>query len=107
VGVVEDNPGVVMPGMVGALAHGDRGMTELEVMERLNKVFAGLFRRDDLVLQPATTAADVPGWDSFKQIEIVVAVEEHFQVKLRTREIVRLRNIGDLVALIAGNPQAS
>ena len=82
-------------------------MTEPEVMQRLHKVFAEIFRRDDLVLQPATTAADVPGWDSFKQIEIVVAVEEHFHIKLRTREIVRLRNIGDLVALVASNPQAS
>jgi acyl carrier protein len=82
-------------------------MTEPEVMQRLHKIFAELFRRDDLALQPGTTAADVPGWDSFKQIEIIVAVEAHFQVKLRTRDIIRLRNIGDLVALVVGNPQAS
>jgi acyl carrier protein len=82
-------------------------MTEPEVMERLNKVFAEIFRRDDLALQPAMTAADVPGWDSFKQIEIVVAVEERFHVKFRTREIIRLRNIGDMVALIASKLCAS
>ena len=81
-------------------------MTEPEVMERLNAIFAEIFARDDIVLLPTTTAADVPGWDSFKQIEIVVAVEERFNVRLRTRERDRLRNVGDLAALIVSKVQA-
>jgi acyl carrier protein len=43
---------------------------------------------------------DVADWDSFKQIEIIIAVEELFSIKFRTRELDTLRNVGDLVELI-------
>jgi hypothetical protein len=32
-------------------------------------------------------AKDVEGWDSFKQVEIIVATQEAFGVKLTSREI--------------------
>jgi acyl carrier protein len=40
------------------------------------------------------------GWDSFKQIEIIMACEERFDIKFTTRELDSLRSLGDLVALI-------
>jgi acyl carrier protein len=50
--------------------------TELEVYRDLTEIFADVFVRDDIVLSPALTAKDVRGWDSFKQIEIIMACEE-------------------------------
>ncbi len=82
-------------------------MTEAEIYAALTDIFRETFENDDMVLTPGLSAKDVEGWDSFKQIEIVIAVEERFGIKLRTRDIVRLRNIGDLAALIATNPQVS
>jgi acyl carrier protein len=67
----------------------------------VGEIFAEVFLRDDLTLTPTTAAADIDGWDSFKQIEIVMAVEARFGIKLRTREIDGLRNVGDLIAVIA------
>ena len=46
-------------------------------------------------------AKDVPGWDSFKQIDIILAVEEKYRIKLNTRELDSLQNVGDLVRVIA------
>ena len=60
-----------------------------------------MFIRDDIVLSPELTAKGVQGWDSFKQIEIIIAAEERFGVKFRTREMDSLNNVGDLVQLIA------
>ncbi len=48
-----------------------------------------------------TTADRTEGWDSFNHINIVVAIEQHFGVKFKTAEIESLRNVGELVALIA------
>ena len=48
-----------------------------------------------------TTADQTEGWDSFNHINIVVAIEQHFGVKFKTAEIESLRNVGELVALIA------
>jgi acyl carrier protein len=67
----------------------------------LTEIFNDVFMVDDMKLTPELSAKDVAGWDSFKQIEIMVSVEERFGVKLNTREIDSLRNVGDLVAVIA------
>jgi acyl carrier protein len=75
-------------------------MTEADVYATLGKIFSEIFLREDMVLKATTNAADINGWDSFKQIEIVMAVEEQFGIKLQTREIDNLRNVGDLVTTI-------
>ena len=46
------------------------------------------------------TAADVPGWDSFKQVEIIMACEVRFGFSFTTREMDGLQRVGDLVRLI-------
>ncbi len=76
-------------------------MTEQEIYAALGEVFGDVFLRDDLTLTPDLSAKDVPGWDSFKQIEIVMATEQRFGIKLRTREIDGLKSVGDLAALIS------
>ena len=43
---------------------------EKQILIELTEILRDVFMRDDLVVSPATTADDVPGWDSFKQIEI-------------------------------------
>jgi acyl carrier protein len=75
-------------------------MTKDEIYSKLHEIFADIFMRDDLVLSPTLTARDVPGWDSFRQIEIIMSVEERFGIKLQTRDMDRLANVGDLVAVI-------
>lgn len=76
-------------------------MTEPEIYAGLTEVFNDVFLREDVRLTPATTAADIPGWDSFKQIEIIMATEERFDVKLSTQEIDGLNTVGDLAAVVA------
>jgi acyl carrier protein len=75
--------------------------TEGEIYPALTTIFHDVFLRDDLTLCAETNAKDVVGWDSFKQIEIIIAVEEHFGIKFRTRDMDSLNNVGDLVRLIA------
>lgn len=81
-------------------------MTEAEIYPALTEIFHEVFLRDDLELTPALTAKDVQGWDSFKQIEIVIATEERFGIKLATRELDKLQNVGDLVAVIAAKTKS-
>ena len=73
---------------------------EHEIYALLTEIFHDVFLRDDLVLTPELSAKDVRGWDSFKQIEVIMAVEERFEMQLNTREIDSLRNVGDLVRVI-------
>jgi acyl carrier protein len=81
-------------------------MDEDAIMRELTEIFREVFLRDDLVLQPSFTAKDVEGWDSFKHIEIIMAVEERFGVKMSTRELDSLKSVGDLIGLIKAKTPA-
>lgn len=75
--------------------------TEAEIYAGLTEIFNDVFMRDDMALTPALAAKDVQGWDSFKQIEIIMASEEKFGMKFTTRELDSLQNVGDLARVIA------
>lgn len=74
-------------------------MDEPGVYAALGEIFQEVFGRP-IQLRPDLTAADVPGWDSFKQIEILVASEEQFGFNFSSREIDNLRCVDDLVQVI-------
>ncbi len=71
------------------------------IYEALTEIFNDVFMTDDMKLTPELSAKDVSGWDSFKQIEIMVSIEERFGIKLNTREIDGLKNVGDLADIVA------
>ncbi len=75
-------------------------MTDAEIYAGLTEVFHDAFGDDSLVLTPQTAADQVPGWDSVKMVTIILGVEQHFDVRLRSREVDRLKNVGDLAELV-------
>ncbi len=75
-------------------------MLEAELYGELTEIFHDVFMRDDFSLNPGLTASDVQGWDSFKQIEIIIALEERYGIKFHTRELDSLHNVGDLARVV-------
>jgi acyl carrier protein len=76
-------------------------MSEADIYSFLTETFHDVFMREDIVLKPELSAKDVEGWDSFKQIEIILATEERFGIKFSTREVDSLQSVGDLVRLVS------
>ena len=76
-------------------------MTEAEIYAALDESFRDVFLRDDIAVTPELSSKDVAGWDSFKQIDIILAIEARYHVKFNTRELDSLHNVGDLVRVIA------
>jgi acyl carrier protein len=76
-------------------------MTEAEIYLAMGQIFAEVFRRADIVMSAQLSARDVAGWDSFKQVEIIMATEDKFDIQFTTAELDGLKNLGDLVRVIA------
>ncbi len=76
-------------------------MQESEIYDGLTVIFREVFADDDLTLSPSLKADDVPGWDSMKMVLILIATEERFGVRMRSREVDKLANVGDLANLIS------
>jgi acyl carrier protein len=70
------------------------------VYERLNHLFRDLLDDDGITLKADTTAADVEGWDSMVNVQLMVGVEQEFGVHLSAGQMQALRNVGELVSAI-------
>lgn len=81
-------------------------MTEDEIYQAFTEIFRDVLDNPELVIEAKTTAADIPEWDSFSHINLVVAIEMHFGVKFGSYEIERLENVGDMLALTLSKIQA-
>jgi acyl carrier protein len=71
-----------------------------DTWQHMQHVFRDIFDDEALDLQPETTAAGVEGWDSLTHIDLIVALEREFKIKFTTAEVTRLKNVGELAALI-------
>jgi acyl carrier protein len=73
---------------------------DAEIWKRVHDVFVRFFDDPGLTLNAATTAGDVPGWDSLANVELMVEIEEAFGIRFRTGEVAGLETVGELIALI-------
>ena len=71
-------------------------MDRNEVYDRLKSVFQDVFDKE-VSLSDVTTAADVPGWDSLNHITLIGAIEDEFDVKFPMKDVVHMKNVGELV----------
>ena len=70
------------------------------ISDKLKKVILEVLELDDFDMQDETTADQVPGWDSLNHINVILAVEKEYNLKFKGLEILRVKNIGELQALI-------
>ena len=75
-------------------------MTKEEVYERLNNVFRDFFDDDSIVLNDSTTAADIEDWDSLEHVNLIVAVEEEFSIRIPVGRVITMKNVGEMVDII-------
>ena len=69
--------------------------------EKLSNIFKVLFNRPDLELNDNLTAKDVPGWDSFNHVNLIINIEEEFGVRFSNDEVGGIQNVGNLKKLLA------
>jgi acyl carrier protein len=71
-----------------------------EIHARVQEIFRDVFDNDALEIGRATTVADIPEWDSLAQINLIVAMEKDFGIKVSLDDIDTLSNVGDMMDLI-------
>ena len=75
-------------------------MTREYVYEKMNEIFRNVFDDDSIVLDDETSADDIEDWDSLEQINLVVSIENEFEMMFDMNEIANLANVGEMVDLI-------
>jgi acyl carrier protein len=75
-------------------------VTRSELLAQLTQIFRENLGDENLALTTATTMRDIPGWDSAKTVLLILAVEQRFGIRLRSREIDSLRSIENWLDVI-------
>ena len=71
-----------------------------EILDRLNAIFQDVFDDDTLTVTRNTTAKDVEDWDSLSHITLIGAVEDEFRMKFSMKEVVEMKNVGEMAAIV-------
>lgn len=75
-------------------------MDRTEIFERLNDIFREVFDDDSITVTDTSVAADIDGWDSLTHITLLSAVEDEFGISFNMKDVVKMKNVGDMVDII-------
>ena len=66
----------------------------------VHEIFASVLRIPADSISDETSPENTPRWDSLQSINLVLALEEEFGVALGTRDIVEMKNVGLVKAVL-------
>ena len=75
-------------------------MDKEEITGKLKTVFEKVFQKKGLTITREMTAKAIEEWDSLRHIQLITDVETAFGIKFRLREVLSMKNVGDLIDLI-------
>ena len=76
-------------------------MQRVEIVEKLQSILISVLKLDSVIINDDLSAANVDGWDSLTHMVIITEIEKRFEVQFKIRELNKLTNMGNLIALIA------
>lgn len=76
-------------------------MNKDQILEEVQEIFREVLDNEEIMLNNATTADDVDEWDSLTHIQLIVAIEKHFNIRFTSREILSWQNVGEMIDCIA------
>ena len=81
-------------------------MTHLEITERLQIIFKNVFSAPDIQVTDDLNAEKVDRWDSLTHLTMIAEVENEFGVKFKLKELISMKNVGDMIRLIIEKKQS-
>ncbi len=72
----------------------------MSTIDVLTQVFRQVFDDPGITLKPETTANDVEGWDSLSHVNLIMAVENRFNIRFSQKEVMSFKNVGDLARCV-------
>ena len=72
----------------------------MNIQDKLQVIFREVFNESSLEINLTMNANDVDNWDSLSHMEMINQVEEQFGVKFKLKDLVKLKNVSDLIILI-------
>lgn len=72
----------------------------MNIKDELEEIMKATFGLQELGIKEDMTASDIEDWDSLSHIQLIASVEQKFHIKFTMKEILRMKNVGDIITLI-------
>jgi len=82
------------------VCEGETLMEKEEITGQLKSVFQKVLEENDISITREMTAKDIEKWDSLRHIQLINEVERAYGIKFKLREVLSMKNVGDLIDLI-------
>jgi acyl carrier protein len=69
--------------------------------ERLLKILASVFEIKEVNISLELKKDDIDSWDSLKQMDLVVSLEEGYGIVLEMEEIVKMNSVQSIVDILS------
>ncbi|MDD3692869.1 MAG: acyl carrier protein [Oscillospiraceae bacterium] len=73
------------------------------VLEKVKAILAGQFDVEEDAITPETNIADDLGADSLDVVDMLMSLEDEFDVEIPDEEIEKMQTVGDVVTYIEEN----
>jgi acyl carrier protein len=75
-------------------------MDSAAIVKDIQPIFRDILDLPDLQLTRQSNASNVEGWDSLAHVNIVMAIEKRYKIKIALGELQDLKNVGEMADLI-------
>ncbi len=75
-------------------------MNRDQIVADLTPLFHTVFNNSDIVITDDLNAEKVDQWDSLTHLNMIAEVEKYFGVKFKLKELIGMKNVGDMIDLI-------
>jgi len=72
-----------------------------EIYAKLQDIFRDVFAHPEMEIFPESTSKTIAGWDSFRFVELISAIEAEFEIDLSGDQIDEITCVGDFAVAIA------
>lgn len=76
-------------------------MAHAKILKNITDILRDILHQPALALTETSSADQVERWDSLTHVNLIMTLERHYKIKFSLGEIKRLRNVGEMIQLIA------
>lgn len=77
------------------------------VLEKVKSILAEQFDYEEEKITPETTLIDDLGADSLDVVDLLMSIEDEFEIEVPDEEVENIKTVGDLVKYIEANSSNS
>lgn len=81
-------------------------MEKTEIVKKLTPVFRNIFADNALEISDELSALEVENWDSLSHMLLIAEIEKVFAIKFKLKDLNKMANVGDMIAIISSKLEA-